>query len=545
MKTRQVAGFILIGLMLSLSGLAIYRQVQAAPTATTYYVCDCQPGADGDCVAGNDAHSGTSLAAPWQTYEKARTQFSIMSGGDEIRFCQGGTFDLASGSARWVNSNCSITFQCTVGDYAPPWASGDEGRPILSRPVDDHAFDLANGGNAIAQSGYIFENLDVRCPSCTTSGWAFFFYNDVNDVVLDNIRMDGFAIGVHLAGSNACSAGDPQCNGQNDRMTLRNLTIVNSDHQGVLGGSNDLLIENSTFENNGDGSIFDHNIYVSHGDRITIRNNELYRSSLDGSGSCGGTSLVGHGVMTDLLIEGNYVHEDVGKANQGCWGIAITPAYSTAEAFSNVTIRGNRIENVGNTAIGTASCQNCTIENNVIIQNQGFGVTGINIPAQLPGTGDAISQNVIIRNNSIWTNSGTGIALNEGSSHTVVSNAIQATGSSSGWNCLDAMMSAANYNVINHNVCGFNGGEWANGVGDLAAWQVIGWGINSIADVPGFVSGADLRPNSETAVIVNAGHPTLSSSTDFAGNGRDSLPDVGAYEWHALTEKLFLPLAVR
>ncbi|MCC6602980.1 MAG: right-handed parallel beta-helix repeat-containing protein [Anaerolineae bacterium] len=544
----QRSGLILImgGVVTAVALLILSQQnSQAAPLATTYYVCDCQPGADGDCAAGSDANSGTSPGAPWQTYEKARTQFNSLAGGDEIRFCQGGAFELGSSSGQWVNSSCSSTFQCTVADYAPPWASGDEMRPILQRSGSGYGFDLADGGNASADGGYIFQNLDLRCTACGSSGWAFFFYNDVNDVLIDNVRMDGFDIGVHLAGSNACTPGDVACNGQNDRVTLRNLTILNSGHQGVLGGANDLLIENSYFENNGDGSMFDHNIYISGGSRMTIRHNELYRSSLDGSGSCGGTSLVGHGVMTDLLIEGNYVHEDIGKANQGCWGIAITPAYSTAESFSNVTIRGNRIENVGNTAIGTASCQNCTIENNVIIQNQGFGVTGVSVPAQLPGAGDAISQNIVIRNNSIWTNTGTGIRLNEGSSHAIVSNAIQATSATSGWNCLDATMATGNYNVINHNVCGYSAGEWANAVGDLAAWQVIGWGINSIADVPGFVSGADLRPGSETAVIVNAGSPGLSSQTDFNGNGRDSLPDVGAFEWLGALEKLFLPLVIR
>ena len=161
---------------------------------------------------------------------------------------------------------------------------------------------------------------------------------------------------------------------------------------------------------------------------------------------------------------------------------------------------------MGNVAIGTASCQNCTIENNVLMQNQGFGMTGMAVPAQLPGTGDAISANLIVRNNSIWTNTGTGIALNEGSGHTIVSNAIQSVGSSSGWNCLDATMPAGNYDVIDYNVCGFSAGEWANTVGDLAAWPALGWGANSIADVPGFVSGDDLRarrkrPFSSTTAI--------------------------------------------
>jgi hypothetical protein len=535
-----------IGLVTAVTLLTIFFQTsEAAPTATTTYVCDCQPGADADCNAGSDANSGTSPAAPWQTYEKARTQFSSLPAGDEIRFCRGGAFDLGSSSGQWVNANCSAASPCVVADYAPPWASGDEPRPLLWRNSSGYAFDLADGGDANADGGYIFQNLDLRCPACTAGGWAFFLYNDVNDVLIDNVRMDGFDIGVHLAGANTCAAGDGACNGRNDRITIRSAAILNSLSQGILGGGDDILIENSYFENNGDGSMFDHNIYVSSGSRITIRNNELYRSSLDGGGSCGGTSLVGHGVMTDLLIEGNYVHEDVGQANQGCWGIAITPAYSTAEQFSSVTIRGNRVENVGNVAIGTASCQNCTIENNVLIQNQGFGMTAVSVPAQTPQAGDAISANLIVRNNSIWTNTGTGIQLNEGSGHTMVSNAIQAVSSNAGWNCLDATMAAGSYDVIDYNVCDFSAGGWANGVGDLAAWQAQGWGENSIAAAPGFVSGSDLRPGAETAVIVDAGHPTLSSATEIGGNGRDALPDVGAYEWLGAWEQTYLPLVVK
>ncbi len=545
MKSKRAIGFTVVTLLLILAWVARSNPGQAAPAATTYYVCDCQPGADGDCAAGSDANPGTDPVAPWQTYERARTQFNSGTAGDETRFCQGGAFDLGSGSGQWTNLSCTAVQPCMVSDYTPPWATGDEARPILSRSMDAHAFELANGGDAVADGGYTFQNLDLRCPGCTNSGWAFFFYNDVNDVLIENVRIDGFAIGVHLAGANACAVGDALCNGQNDRITLRQLTITNSDHQGILGGANDLLIENSYLENNGDGTIFDHNIYVSGGSGITIRGNELYRSSLDGSGNCNGTSLVGHGILNNVLIEANVVREALGMANDACWGIAITPAYDTAESFSNVTIRGNRVENVGNVAIGMASCLNCTIENNVLIQNQGFGMTAVAVPAQPPQAGDAISANFIIRNNSIWTTTGTGIALNEGSGHIIVSNAIQATGTNAIWNCLDATQAASSYDVIDHNVCDFSVGEWANAVGDLAAWQAFGWGGNSLAALPGFVSGGDLRPGAETAALVNAGHPTLSSTVDFAENGRDALPDVGAYEWLGNLTQLYLPLVVK
>ncbi|MCP5097877.1 MAG: hypothetical protein GY943_20205 [Chloroflexi bacterium] len=524
---------------------AYFQQTNAAPTATTYYICDCDTNADGDCVAGNDSNSGTDAAAPWQTYEKARTQFnSSISAGDEILFCQGGAFDLGASVGQWNTTSCTAAQPCVVADYAPPWASGDEQRPILWKTSDGYAFDLSDGGDANYDEGYAFRNLDLRCTACSPGGWAFFLYNDVNDVLIDNLNIDGFGIGVHLAGSNACAAGDGLCNGRNDRITIRNTTIVNSLGQGILGGGDDILIENSYFENNGGGTIFDHNIYTSGGNRITIRNNELYRSSLDGSGNCNGVSLVGHGVITDLLIEGNLVREDVGKANDTCWGIAITPAYGSAESFNNVTIRGNRVENVGNVAIGTASCISCTIENNVAIQNQGFGMIGIAIPAQVPQAGDVISADVTVRNNSIWTNTGTGIMLNEGSGHTIVSNAIQATANNAIWNCLDTTQAASSYDVIDYNVCDFSTGEWANTVGDLSAWQAAGWGGNSIAANPGFVSGTDLSAGAETAVIVNAGHPTLSSGVEIGGNGRFAQPDVGAYEWLNV-KKVWLPLVVK
>ncbi|MEJ2747917.1 MAG: hypothetical protein P8183_08400 [Anaerolineae bacterium] len=49
----------------------------------------------------------------------------------------------------------------------------------------------------------------------------------------------------------------------------------------------------------------------------------------------------------------------------------------------------------------------------------------------------------------------------------------------------------------------------------------------------------------ETAVFVNTGYPTLSSTTDFNGDGRDALPDAGAYKRSGDLEQVCLPLAVK
>ena len=529
--------YLIFGMATAVS-LLIYswQTSQAAPTATTYYICDCQPNADGDCTAGNDANAGTDPAAPWQTYAQARSFYnSSIAPGDEILFCRGGAHDLSGDyDNQWRNTSCTADQPCVVGAYTPPWASGDEAKPILQRADDGHGFTLNN------DSGHIFQNLDMRCTGCAGgSGWAFFVVEDADDILIDNVSMDGFTIGIHLRGCIAtwCS---------NDRVTIRNSRFTNNSSQGFLGHGNDLLLENNYFENNGDGTVFAHNIYIAGDSGVTIRNNELYRASLDSNGRCSGTSLVGHGVINNLLIEGNIIREDVGLANQGCWGIGIAPAYGgTAESYQNLIIRGNRIENVGNVAIATGSCLDCTIENNVVVNQQSFGVSGVAVRPFGTNGEDTVSSNLIVRNNSFALATGIGIELTEGSGHTIVSNVISMTGSDSNAYCYDLSLAASSYDVIDYNICGNSAGQWATTATDLAAWQGQGWGANSQAAAPGFSSSTDLRPEGETAVLINAGHPTLSSLADFNGGVRDAQPDAGAYEWQPLTEKLFLPLLVK
>lgn len=524
---------------------AVFAKTPHTPIATTYYVCECDAEADGNCVNGNNANDGMSPATPWLTFETARSQFSSLAAGDAILFCQGGAFAASTASDRWVNGNCTAATPCTVADYTPPWASGDEARPILWRTVVAHGFALEDGGNAEHEEGYVFRNLDMRCVGCDGNG--FFLYNDIDDVLIENVSIDGFTIGVHAAGSNPCSS-DPDCDGENERLTVRNATIINNERQGHLGGNNGLLIEDSYFENNGSGTVFDHNIYVSHADDMVIRGNELYRSSLNGSGNCGGVPLVGHGVINNLLIEDNLIREDIGKAEQGCWGIAIDAGYSgTAEQFTNVVIRNNRVENVGNLAIGVSSCIDCVIENNVIVHEQAYGVTGIGVPDRAPGVGDAVTTNVTVRNNSISIgSSGTGISVvNEGNSHQIVSNAIRYSGSSNSWRCLRATLPAASYEAIDYNICGFGSGSWAEGFTTLADWQNQGWGIHSQAIDPGFLSNSILIAATESAAMVDAGDPTLSAPTSINGIIRDGSPDAGAYELGVgLTPRLYLPIIV-
>ncbi len=508
--------------------------------AVDRYVCDCASGADADCVAGSDAGAGTDND-PWRSYEQARTAFGSLAAGDAIRFCRGGAWAIGGAGTRWVNGFCRADLRCVVGDYTPGWASGDEARPILRRTDGSHGFALEDGGDAEHEEGVFFENLDLR--SDTGTGNGFFLYNDIDDVEISNVSVRGFGIGVHLAGSNPCSA-DPECDGKNERLVLRRSTIIDNEAQGWLGASSGTQILDSTFDGNGTTPIYDHNVYISGSSGgetqgIVIRGNRLTRSTLDGAGVCQGVSMVVHGEHRDLLIEGNEVWEEIGFAGQGCWGIAVDPGYGSAEGFTGVSIRGNRVSNTGNTLIGVAACRQCTIENNVLVNEQSYGATAIAAPDRGLGTGDLEQDDVAIRNNSIFlVGGGTGIQLGgQGDQHRALSNAIHYAGSSSSFNCFRFDLSPSAYDAIDHNIChtpAAPGSEWVDGFGDLSAWRsATGFDGSSSTGDPGFTDPAsrNLSAASGDVLMVDNGHPSLSSPTEIGGFPRDSSPDVGAYEW--------------
>jgi len=507
-----------------------------------FYVCDCGQDSDGDCQPGDDAAVGDGPEAAWQTYEKARSEFANLAAGDSIVLCRGGAFAIEpSAGTRWVNAQCLADQPCILRDYEPPWATGDEGRPIVQAVGDTWAFALEDGGDADHEEGYVFLNLDLRG---TGDGQGFFIYNDIDDVLICNVSIDSFSLGVHVAGSNAPAQGS---DGLNERIVLRKSQITNNGGQGWLGACNGCAVEACTFENNGFAlATFNHNIYFSGSSEGVAHDmravgNDLYRSAVV-TGACDGVSLVVHGQHDGLLIEGNTVREDVGAATGGCWGIAVDTGYGEAELFRNVTIAGNRVINVGNVAIGLNACENCVIENNVVVHEQDFNTTAIAVPNRARGDDDLPMTGVTIRNNSVFigaASGGRGVALGgEGADHLLVSNAVHYAGTSGGWSCFRLDLALSAYAAVDHNLCffpGAGGGEWIEGQGDLGAWQASSSldGSSAVAD-PAFasVSGPsyDLSASTAASPMVDAGHPILSASLDITGAQRDANPDVGAYE---------------
>jgi hypothetical protein len=328
--------------------------------AQDYYVCN----------NGSDSNSGT-LESPWATFDYAISKFRTMNAGDSILFCRGGKF--TSSYPRIYNLNFTASLPGTIADYTP--ASGAQELPIILGGLSG-ALNFQEGGNADHDEGYVVKNLNIK--GAGGAGYGFFIYNDVDHMTIDGVTIDGFNVGIYSAKGNVPNAGADQ---KNDFLTIKNSTIINNPGQGFLGGGENFIIENNKFINNGFGEkIRNHNIYITQGSG-RIDGNELYQSALI-AGKCEGVSLVVHGVVDGLSIKNNWIHEDLGAAAPTCWGLSVDPGYTTEESFNNVTISGNRIDNVGNRSIGCASCTNTWIIGNTITHEQDFGATAIVVPVR-------------------------------------------------------------------------------------------------------------------------------------------------------------------
>jgi len=509
-----------------------YLSGTSSSNGVDYYVCNCLPGADTDCVPGDDSHDGLSEATAWRTYERAFANFAHMQAGEVMAFCSGGSF-RANGTLRWNNYNCRGENPCVIRDYTPSWGSGDEQRPLFTS--EGNGFNLEDGGSSNVEEGYTFMNLRLK-GSGTLRG--FFLYNDVDYATFENIEISNFGIAIYSAGSS--STHNPGSNGINDNLVIRNCTLVNNSVMGFLGEGINVLIEDNHFQNNGKSANFDHNLYASDSVNLTIRGNDLYQSTLI-EGKCQGASLVAHGVLSGVLIENNTIREDVGAAGPGCWGMGIDGGWTSPEEFKNMVIRGNKIINVGNMGIGCGSCYDSLIEDNVIIQENTFGTTAIKVPDREPWTGDALTTNISIRGNSIYftSNSGnTGIYIGDnGTNHKIVDNAIYYTGTSSGWNCFDLNLPVSAYDTIDNNLCYYPNaaGEWEQGSGSLSSWQsATPFDDHSINQNPLFNDAAnyDFTLNANSPLI-DAGSGLYSSGFDILGVTRPqgSGYDIGAYEF--------------
>lgn len=372
----------------------------ATVQAQNYYVCD----------TGDDNNDGKSVNTPFKSHSKAIEAFNKMDAGDSVLFCRGGVFPVDK-KTRIFNPACSAQGVCTIADYGDSFVS----EPTLVVSDKRTALNFQDGGNADRDGGYLVKNLIITAKEYA-KGKGVFVFNDVDDLTMENITINGLYMGMHLAGNNALGSA----NGQNERFHLKNSVISNNAGQGFLGGCSDCVIEDNLFENNGYRTkIFHHNLYFNSPSKhipvknVIIRGNTLYKNAIV-NGECTSTSLVVHGLVDDLTIENNIVKEDVGAASAYCWGISVDPGYKTEEAFHSIRITGNQLLNVGNVAIGCASCKDLVITKNIIVDDASVLRAGIKVPVRAE---DKVkSSNVKVTENTVMLSHTKGVGVSIGGS---------------------------------------------------------------------------------------------------------------------------------
>lgn len=351
------------------------------------YLSDCQTGAAAGCVPGNNANPGTE-ASPKR--DLAGVNLNTLPAGASVLFKRGGAWNVTT---RLDNRNATPTAPLTLGDY------GAGPLPLLRTPSGT-TFDFGLYGNADLDGGYTFRNL--KLDGLGTGTWGAFVQGRTRAVTFDGVEVSGFAIGIHVQSQ----AGKP-----NDQLTVRNSFIHHNSEHGMLGAGNaDFVFENNRIEdNNPSGGGFEHGTYFSpgalEGRNARIVGNTYRRNSAPG-GSCDGGNMTLHGMWDGLLIEGNLI-EQAAASSPGCWGISVTAGYSSAEWFRNLTVRGNRVVNVGNAAIIIQSAINPLVEGNVSWTNQPeHGQAAVVVQGGVNGSGggDDAGSGGTIRNNTACFN---------------------------------------------------------------------------------------------------------------------------------------------
>lgn len=503
--------------------------------ATTYYIVDCQTGADAACAAnvGANANAGTVSTLPKQTY----TQLSF-GAGDQVLLAKGGSWTVATYSPSC--SSCTVANPLTFGTFVPAWGAGTAAPKINPSLVSSIPFFLNSPGGA----GYVFNGLHLIGLGSTQTSIGFYAFSGASGVTLTGVEIEGFLHGV--------VSND---NGSVD-FTLKSSSIHDNKDLGILAGGNGLLIENNTFDNNGyfTGSTGSHNIYISGGNpvvipgrRTVVRGNTLTRA-VQTSGQCNAVELVVHGAYYGLVIENNTIDDsaDASGAAATCWGIFVGAGDLIAnERYEGAVIRGNKVINVGNLGIAVSNCLYCLIENNIVTYTTAaaFSVTGIKA-WNFQGTGvgtSYINDKLVIRNNSIYLppnnfagNIGIGVTM-DGTGHRVFNNVVYfPTTSSASANCYDTF-ALSNFTTWDYNLCYRVGG--ANTYSTLYATLALAQGAG--ADVHGSVSDPTLTA---TPAIGNAydiaftngltknGGTTPCPITTYGGFKRTGTCDIGAHQ---------------
>lgn len=365
--------------------------------ATNHYVCDCQAGAAGTCVAGSAGGTDTA-ASPKQLVSQLTLAVS-----DTVSFCLGGAW----------SGHASITGPGgTSASTMLPWTA----------PFVWNTYSSPNFSSSAS-------------PRITFSGTGFDFnqvsYNEVTGLTLigsavansKGIIMTA-AAGMYSHGNNISNfaLGIAPSDGNNSFRTSDFISVGDTIHNNVNIGSEGcadrMLIENDTFDSNGSTTTLDHQIYVAglgtQCNDVVIRGNTLTNNMKYAGAACAAVVIVGHGWITNMTVEDNTITE-TGTNTAECYGISFggppgstsPPSPPNNQDFTNLVIRRNRItmSSLASQAIQVTSAPNAVISDNAIehtnaVSDSGFYCTVLDTNTPRPSFNDAYGGNAKVINNS-------------------------------------------------------------------------------------------------------------------------------------------------
>jgi parallel beta-helix repeat protein len=254
--------------------------------------------------------------------------------------------------------------------------------------------------------------------------------------------------------------------------------------------------------NNTVSGTFDSGIYVANSStNYTIEGNTVYNCGGNGIHNNGDASQGGPGINTNALIEDNVIY--------GC-------------GFAS-----------GGQSISCDGVQNSTIEQNLIYDAYGKGISLYQVTAA-----DGCKNDIIV-NNTVLTASDGGAALrmvDNSTGNTVLNNILYSANPTSGSidiESSDMVGLTSDYNILTPIV--FSDGS---SIG-FSGWQAYGFDLHSsdtATPAEMFVNpSANNYQLSSTSPAIGAGTSTDALSTDIVGNPRPSGKgyDIGAYEYEA------------
>ncbi len=568
------------------------RDEPLRPGGTRYYFCDCHDrglpgGADPACQPGSDDHPVNGPSTPWRSWEKARRTFNAMAAGDTVALCRGGAWHHAA-NATWGNPRCTSERTCDVRDYAPetgdapPGSHRPEALPRVVSTAPDAKVVLLNSPGM--DGHYRFLNLvfarEDALRTTAKAGRAFFMASELRNVLVCNVTVDGFtrAAEALASGARVWNVSD---------VEFRGCTLSNSHSDAIIWGCDRCGVRDTLFERNGSYDVLTHSIYLAD-IQIGVRpstflapqgmylvNNVFHPRGSTAPGRerfCEGTVVVSHTRQEGLLVDHNLIDVPATAVPTArCHGIGISGGGAPSRSwFHHVAIRRNTVIGAGDTPIGISKCSvGCVVENNLVIatpdqQQRGCGArcggSGITLGWEKgdrkvcndasPGARgkdpcrDEPNDGVVVRNNTIYHQVGTvspwGIRVDaEGSRHVLANNAIQLAGGGAGRCYMLQSIAPGAFAYMDHNVCAFASGAWAEITGPgagtwttLSAWQSAqGVDARSSQLDPNFAGApeGDFRPGPGSP-LAGAADRGQAPETDLGGRPRASAPDIGALE---------------